>query len=1840
MPPHRPSARRLASVRLRPLCARLALVLALCLAATSASADFAYEVYDNAGNPTWSVLPDFSTLSVDASGTSPTIGVGVTSLSNDFGLVFTNTINVPTEGFYEFQTNSDDGSKLYVDGAVVVDNDGLHGPRTVANSVYLTVGDHSLRVEFFERGGGQVIEAAYRTGGSSFDPIPSDGQLIWIGSEPSLYGEWGPVIQWPEIAISAASLPDGRILTWSSTETNAFPSSTEFTHASVFDPTDESFITVDSNFHDMFCAGISMLENGQIVASGGNPHDNRTSMFDPATLSWNALSNMIDRRWYGANITLPNNKIFSTFAKQSGDRSEMYDPATDTWTATPNATMATLVSEQNAINAAANPTGAFTQEWWAHIAVAPQGDVFQGGPTQTWHRFDPIGGAPNVVLGQPIGDTPRMYGNAVTYDEGKVLLVGGGDRRSTTPTSVNHVYRVDLNGPAPVVTTGAPMNFPRALSNTVMLPDGKALVIGGNTVAKIFSDQGSVLPAEMYDPATDTWTVLDSLTIPRNYHSTALLMKDGRVLAAGGGACGGCSANHLDGQIFSPPYLFESDDTPAVRPTYSFQTTGPAQVQAGDDLVVNAGSDVTSWSIVRLSGTTHHLNTDQRFLPVASVDNADGTHTLTFPSNPNTLIVGYYWLFALDADGTPSIAEPLQVIRDPFAGGGNVVYVSDMPWESETNGLGPAERDMSNGQAAANDGNPLTLDGVVYEKGVGAHANSDIVVRLDGAFTRFTADVGLDDEQDGLCGEVTFQVDLDGSLLYDSGPMDDVASTQVVDVDVAGGTLLTLSLLDGGDTCGDHGDWADARLLAADLPGHRYYRFTPTKLRDDATATSVQLAELSFFEGGVRQNATQVTNPGGNNPAGEGADEADDGDVGTKWLDFNKGELIYDYGSSVQIDAYSFTTANDATERDPVRWLLEGSDDGLTWYVIDDRTGADFATPLARQTEIAQIPLVVISPITPLPARPRHSTTLLVEPTGAGDRIWNVNPDNDTVSVSDDTGTLVAEIPVGDQPWSIALRPGADEVFVTNKKDASVSVIDTAANLVTRTVPLPRASLPHGIVFDATGAHYFVALEGTAVVEKRDATSDALVGSIALSGVPRHVSLPPDDSALLVSNYITPPIPGESTLVVDVANGEAQVFSVDPVAMTLNTTHVLPHDSRSQSESQGPGMPNYLGPAVVDFAGTSAYVPTKKDNVQSGATRGVPGMTFESTVRANLSRIDLGTGLEDPLFRVDLDNSSYATGAAVTGDDRYVLTTLETSRELSVYDTQGGFELMRLPTGRAPQSVALSTDGATAYVHDFMDRQVSRFDLTQMLQTNLPNTNVLAPVSVVGSEALAPNVLNGKQLFYDAEDDRISLDNYMSCASCHNDGGHDGRVWDLGFAGEGLRKTINLRGKGAGHGLIHWTGNFDEVQDFENQIRTLGLGLGLMDNADFLATQATLGPPKAGLSADLDDLAAYVESLTEPFPSPHRPTPTTLSASAIQGKQDFVDQGCLGCHAMDALTDSPLAVRHDVGTIDAASGQRMGAPLDGFDTQGLLGGWTSPPYMHDGSASTLDAAIAQHASAAALTPTQIADLAQFLREAEPADLDDFLDTDGDGTVDLNDAAPADPCLPTAFVAVCAQDTDGDGDTDFAETELADGDLDGTPDHLESAIFDSDLDGVFDEFDPANLDACVPEVFVSACGQDTDADGESDFAEGESTDTDGDGLLDWQESSLLDADADGTNDEIDPANADACVPEIFVAACAADTDGDGATDFAEGETTDTDGDGLFDWQESSVLDADADGVPDQEDPANDDACVPNPGACAPPQVPTSSSPMQPLLLLLLLIGTALVVVRRPGATRRA
>jgi alpha-galactosidase len=141
-----------------------------------------------------------------------------------------------------------------------------------------------------------------------------------------------------------------------------------------------------------------------------------------------------------------------------------------------------------------------------------------------------------------------------------------------------------------------------------------------------------------------------------------------------------------------------------------------------------------------------------------------------------------------------------------------VSYLGDLPWLSTTNGFGPVERNTSNGESAAGDGHPITLGGVVYAKGLGAHAPSAIEYYTGKRCRTVTADVGVDDEK-GAKGTVAFEIWADGALVASTGVLTNAMPAQPVSADVTGAQVVRLVVTDGGDGVdSDHADWADARL--------------------------------------------------------------------------------------------------------------------------------------------------------------------------------------------------------------------------------------------------------------------------------------------------------------------------------------------------------------------------------------------------------------------------------------------------------------------------------------------------------------------------------------------------------------------------------------------------------------------------------------------------------------------------------------------------------------------------------------------------------------------------------------------------------------------------------------------------------------------------------------------------------------------------------------------------------------------------------------------------------------------------------------------------------------------
>jgi cytochrome c553 len=280
-----------------------------------------------------------------------------------------------------------------------------------------------------------------------------------------------------------------------------------------------------------------------------------------------------------------------------------------------------------------------------------------------------------------------------------------------------------------------------------------------------------------------------------------------------------------------------------------------------------------------------------------------------------------------------------------------------------------------------------------------------------------------------------------------------------------------------------------------------------------------------------------------------------------------------------------------------------------------------------------------------------------------------------------------------------------------------------------------------------------------------------------------------------------------------------------------------------------------------------------------------------------------------------------------------------------------------------------------------MDRTLQAIDLSRLTDNGEWSFATLATLPTQATEKLAAQVLLGKQLFNDARDTRLARDGYLSCASCHADGGHDGRTWDLTAQGEGLRNTINLRGRGGvGQGRLHWSGNFDEVQDFEGQIRALAGGTGLMSDALFgTGTRSQpLGLAKAGQSPELDALAAYLASLNTMPKSVDRTSAGGLSPDAVAGRAVFAAQGCGSCHGGTTFANSGTLLV-DIGTLKSSSGKRLGKNLTGIDVPTLRDLQGTAPYLHDGSAATLGEAVLAHRGVA-LSSADLSSLVAYLRQ--------------------------------------------------------------------------------------------------------------------------------------------------------------------------------------------------------------------------------------------------------------------
>jgi hypothetical protein len=498
---------------------------------------------------------------------------------------------------------------------------------------------------------------------------PSNYNDLWSLATPSqqvLPSTWTPVISLPVTPIAIANLPNGNLLMWSAFAPYSYEgdigNAAGQTYTGVFNPATETStdVLVTNTGADMFCPGIAVLPDGRVLVNGGSSSP-KTSIYSPTANAWTAAAEMNVPRGYEADTLLSNGDVFTLGGSWSGGEG---GKSGEIWSAA-GWTLYSGIPETNIVGP--DPQGIYRGDNHLWMFAQSNGAVFQAGPSAQMNWITTAGSGSITSAGNRGTDPYSINGNAVLYDIGKILKVGGAPayQQSTGTTyATNSAYLINItagvNQPV-TVTQLTPMSYERAFSNSVVLPNGNVVVIGGQSIPDPFTDSAAILVPEIWSPVTEKFSSLNPMQTPRTYHSTAILLPDGRVFVGGGGQCGsGCAQNHLNAEILTPPYLLNANGTAATRPVI---VTAGASASPGGTLSVTTGSAVTSFALMRLSAVTHTVNNDQRRIPL-TIQSTSGSaaYVLAIPSDPGVVLPGYYMLFALNASGVPSVSTTVQIL--------------------------------------------------------------------------------------------------------------------------------------------------------------------------------------------------------------------------------------------------------------------------------------------------------------------------------------------------------------------------------------------------------------------------------------------------------------------------------------------------------------------------------------------------------------------------------------------------------------------------------------------------------------------------------------------------------------------------------------------------------------------------------------------------------------------------------------------------------------------------------------------------------------------------------------------------------------------------------------------------------------------------------------------------------------------------------------------------------------------------------------------------------------------------------------------------------------------------
>jgi len=471
-------------------------------------------------------------------------------------------------------------------------------------------------------------------------------------------GRWNPPQCLPIVPVHTNLLPTGKVLFWD-----------RLGNARLWNPAtrQSSQPEMPPGGENLFCSGHAFLGNGQLLVAGGHDHHHGSSIADGVGLpdvntynaftgKWTALPDMDLGRWYPTVTALGNGEMLVISGTYSSTPlpnptillnlvPQVWQPESGTW--------------RYLTDAASQPENAQAHgvKLYPWMFVAPDGRVFKAGPDQDTWFLDTAGGG-SWAPGPPRNYGLLSYGSAVMYAPGKILVVGGGNEDTPDPDATNVAEVIDLNDPTPAWRVVASMTYARRQHNATLLPNGKVLVTGGTGGEGFSNEANPILNAEIWDPVLETWTTLPVMQVTRGYHSTALLLPDGRVMVAGGGQGAGATSFHNNTEIYSPAYLFKGP-----RPKI---TTVPKTLTFGQKFVISTPnpSTISSVSLIRLPSVTHSFDQNQRFARLGFTRIASGLR-VTVPVNGYIAPPGHYMLFIINNKGVPSVAAIVKLVAPP-----------------------------------------------------------------------------------------------------------------------------------------------------------------------------------------------------------------------------------------------------------------------------------------------------------------------------------------------------------------------------------------------------------------------------------------------------------------------------------------------------------------------------------------------------------------------------------------------------------------------------------------------------------------------------------------------------------------------------------------------------------------------------------------------------------------------------------------------------------------------------------------------------------------------------------------------------------------------------------------------------------------------------------------------------------------------------------------------------------------------------------------------------------------------------------------------------------------------